>query len=101
MEVAFFNVNFIHGFTSMLTGVFAKNIMIWLFHTASKLAPVRIIIFILTTLNNKQHPCICVRVDEDVTLKFTINVTNFLVNYFNISMETTCGDPNKYHRSYH
>ena len=30
MEFAFFNVNFIHGFTSMLTGVFAKIIMIWL-----------------------------------------------------------------------
>ena len=69
MEVAFFNVTFIHGFTSMLTGVFAKNIIIWLFHTASKLAPVRIILFILTTLNNKQHPCKCVRVDEDGTLK--------------------------------
>ena len=28
MEVAFFNVNFIHGFTSMITGACAKNIMI-------------------------------------------------------------------------
>ena len=101
MEVAFFNVNFIHGFTSMLTGVFANNIMIWLFHTASKLAPVRIILFILTTLNNKQHPCKCVRVDEDGTLKISTDVTKFLVNDFIISMETNGGDPNKYHPSYH
>ena len=101
MEVAFFNVNFIHGFTSMLTGVFAKIIMIWLFHTASRLAPVRVILFILTTLNNKQHPCKCVRNDEYGTLKISTDVTKFLVNDFIISMETNGGDPNKYYPSYH
>ena len=53
----------------MLTGVCANNAMIWLFHTASKIAPVHVILFILTTLNNKQHQCKCVRVDEDGTLK--------------------------------
>ena len=65
MEFAFCNVTSVRGFTSILTGVFSNNIMIWLFHTASKLSPVRIILFILTTLNNKQHPCKCVRVDEE------------------------------------
>ena len=98
--VSFCNVTFIHGFTSMITGVCAKNIMIWLFHTASKLAPVRIILSILTALNNEQHPCKFVRVDEDGTLKISTDFTNFLVDEFIISMETTGGDPTKYHPSY-
>ena len=65
VEFSFFDVTFIHGFTSVITGVCENIIMIWLFHTASRLAPDRIILFILTTLKNKQHPCKCVRVDED------------------------------------
>ena len=54
--------------------------MLWLFPTASKLAPVRIIRFILTTLKNEQHQCKCVRVNEYCALKKSTDVTNLFVD---------------------
>ena len=39
------------------------------------------------------------KIDEDGTLKISIDVTNLLVDDFNISMETTGGYPTKYHPS--
>ena len=66
--------------------------MIWLFHTTSKRSPDRIIRFISTILNYKQHPCKRVRFDEDGSLENSTYVTNKLVDDFNISMETTGGD---------
>ena len=67
-EFAFYNVTSIRGFTSMLTVVYAKTRMLWVFPTASKRVHVRIICFILATLMNEQHPCKRVRVDEDSEL---------------------------------
>ena len=63
MDFAFYNVTFIHSFTSMITAVCVKTRMLWVFSTAYKRAPVRIIHFILTTLMNEQHPFKRVRVD--------------------------------------
>ena len=56
MNFSFYNVTSIHNFTSMLTVVYAKTIMLWVFSTAPKITPVRIISFILKTLINEQHP---------------------------------------------
>ena len=81
----------------MINVVCAKTIMLWVSPTESKLDPVNIILSILTTFNNEQHPCKCVRVDEDVTLANSTDVTNFLVDDFNIYMETNGVDPTKYH----
>ena len=55
-DFAFYNVTPICGFTSMLTVVCTKTRMIWVLPNASKIAPVCIIKFILTTLMNEQHP---------------------------------------------
>ena len=55
-EFAFYNVTSIRGFTSMLTVVCAKTIMLWVSPNAFKRVPVRIIQFILTTLMNEQKP---------------------------------------------
>ena len=99
MYFSFWNLTSIHGFTSMLTVVCAKTRMIWLFHTVSKIDPVRIILFVLTTINNEQHPCKCVRVDEYVTFSNWTDVTNFTVYYINILMKTTGGDPTKHYPS--
>ena len=63
--------------------------MIWVFPTASKRSPVIIIFFILTTLNNEQHPCKHVRFYTDGALEKSTVVTNLLVDNFIISMETT------------
>ena len=52
MDVDLYNITSIRGFTSMVTVVFANTIMLCLLPTVSKRAPVRIIRFILTTLNN-------------------------------------------------
>ena len=57
MEFSFYNVTSISGFISMLTVVCAKTIIIWVFRTAPKRSSFRIILFILTTMNNEQHPC--------------------------------------------
>ena len=76
MDVSSYNVTSIHGFTSILTVVCAKTIILLVFHTASKLSLVRIIPFILITLNNEQHPCKRIRVDEDGALEKSTDVTN-------------------------
>ena len=76
----------------MITVVCAKTRIIWVFPTASKRTPVRIIRFILTTLVNEQHPCKRVRVDEDSALEKSIDVKNLRIEEFKISMETTGGD---------
>ena len=92
MEFAFYNVTSIRGFTSMLTVVCAKTKMLWVSPTAPKRAPVRIIRFILKTLMNEQHPCKIIRVDEDISLENSTDVTNLLVDDFKICTETTGGD---------
>ena len=92
MDFDFYNVTSIRGFTSMLPVVFANTRMLWLLPTESKLAPVRIISFILTTLNNEQHIWKRVRVDEYFALEKSTDTTNLIVDDFKISMETTGGD---------
>ena len=44
------------------------------------------------TLNNIQHTCTRVIVDEDGALVNSTDTTNLLVDDFNISIETTGGD---------
>ena len=92
MEFSFYNVTFIRGLTSMLPVVCARTRIIWLFLTASKRAPVRIIHLILKTFNNGQHKWKCGRVDEDGTLEKSKDITNLLVDDFIVSIETTGGD---------
>ena len=64
----------------MLIVVCPNTRMIWVFPTAPKRAPVRIIRFIPTTLMNRKHPYKCVRVDEDSALEKSTDVTNLLVD---------------------
>ena len=92
MNLKFYNVTTIPGLNSMLTVVFAKNIMIWVFSTAPNQDSVRIIRFILIKFQNEQHPCKRVRVDEGCDLEKSTHVTNLLVYKFKLSMETTVGD---------
>ena len=72
----------------MLAVLCANTRMLWVFPTESKRSPSRIIHFILTTLNNKQHPCKHVRVYEYGALEKSTNFTNILVDGFSITMET-------------
>ena len=92
MEFDFYKVTFIRGFTSMLTVVCPETRMLWVLSTAPKISPVRIILFVLKTLTNEQHPCKLVRVDEDIALENSTDVTNLLVDDLKISMETIGGD---------
>ena len=92
MDLALYNVTYIRGFTSMLTVFYAKTRMLWEFPTLSKKSPVRIIRFILKTLNNEQHPCKFVRVYENGALEKSTYVTNLIFDSFKIFMETTGGD---------
>ena len=92
MDFDFYNVNSIHGFTSMMTVLRLNTIIIWVLSTASKQPPFRIICFILTTSKNEKHPFKRVGVDEYGALEKSTDVTKLLVDYFNISMETTGGN---------
>ena len=87
-----YNVTSVRGFTSMITLVCGRTIIIWVFITASKISPVWIIILILTILKNEKNPCRCVRVYEDGTLAKSIDFTNLLVDDLIISIETTGSD---------
>ena len=69
----------------MLNILFANTRMIWIFPTAYKQAPDRIIQFVLTTFKNENHPCIRVRVGEDSALEKSTYVTNLLVDEFRLS----------------
>ena len=91
MNSPFYNVTSIRGFTSTPTVVYANTRMLCVFPTAFKIAPVRIIRFILTTLMNEQHPCKRVRVDKDIALTNSTDVTNLLIDEFKTSMENTGG----------
>ena len=82
MDFSSYNVTSICGFTSIIAVFCAKTRMIWIFQTAPKRAPVRIICFILTTLMNEHHPYKRVRVDEDIALSNSTDVTNLLVDEF-------------------
>ena len=68
----------------MLTVVCEKTRMLWVFPSASKREPVRILRFVLTTLMNEKHSCKLVIVDEDISLANSTDVTNLLVNEFKI-----------------
>ena len=78
VNLSFYNVTSIFGFTSIFTVFCSKTGILWMFPTASKQAPVRIILFILIKLNNKQHPYKFVRVDEYGSLENSTDVTNLL-----------------------
>ena len=73
----------------MLTVVCVNTRMFWVFNTASKRDHVYIILFILTTFNDEQHPCKLMRVYEDGTLVNSTDAINLIVDYFSISNETT------------
>ena len=49
VDFAYYNVTSIRGFTSIITVVCAKTIILWVLPTESNQAPVHIICFILTT----------------------------------------------------
>ena len=92
MDFDLYNVNSIRGLISILTVVCENSITLCILPTESKQPPVHIICFILTALNNEQHPCKSLRVDQYGAFENSTNVTNLPVYYINISMETTGGD---------
>ena len=92
MDFAFCNVTSIRIFTSMITVVHANIIILWVFPTAYKRDPVRIIRFILTTLNNEEHLWKIVRVDKYYASEKSTDVTNLPDEEFKISTKTTGGD---------
>ena len=52
MQFAFYNVTYIRGSISVITIVYSKNILLWVFPIESKPFPVCIMRFIQTTFNN-------------------------------------------------
>ena len=69
--------------------VCANTDMLSIFPTTHQKTPVRIISFILTELKNKNYQWKHVKVDEDIALEKSADVTNINVDDFIISMETT------------
>ena len=85
-NLAFYNVTSIHGFTLMLNVVCANTIIIWISTTASKKELIRIIIFILKTLNNQQLPYNLTIVNEYETLEKPTDITDLYVDEFNTAI---------------
>ena len=100
MDFALYNVTSILGFTSIISVVCENKIMLWLFPTSSKIYPVKIIWFVLTTFNNEQHPWRHVRFYEGGALEILIDVTNLLVDDFGISIKNTGGDASSINGNY-
>ena len=67
------------------------KIILWVLSATSKRSPVRIIRYSLTKLKYYQHPCNGMRVDEGGALEKYTYITDLLVEYFNIALETTDG----------
>ena len=82
----------------MLTVVYKNTRMLWVFTTSSKRSLVHIICFIQKILNNKQHPCKHVTVDNDGGLVKSIYVTHFIVDEFSITIENTGGGSSRLNR---
>ena len=55
INCAFYKVTSVRGFTSIITVVCEKTIIIWVFPTASKRSPVQIIYFVLPTLKIEKY----------------------------------------------
>ena len=53
--------------------------------------PSRIVQFVITTLNNEQHPYKFIRVDEYGALEKSTDVNNLILEELKISKETTGG----------
>ena len=87
MDFAFYIVTSIRGFTSMITLVCTKTIILKIFSTEYKRSSVIVILFVLTTLKNAKNPCRSVIVDDNGAFSKSADVTNLLVDQFIISIE--------------
>ena len=92
MSFAFYNATSIQGFNSTITVVCENNRILWVFSTASRIFLVRIICFILTTLNNKKNPHRRMIVNEDSALEKSTCVTKLLVDELITAMENNGSD---------
>ena len=79
LDFTFYHVILVCGFTEILTVVCANTRILWIFPTASKLSPVRIICFVQKKLNNEKHPYKRMIVDEYDALGKTTEVTDIFV----------------------
>ena len=66
--------------------------MLCIFPTASKLAPIIIVCFMLKILKNEQCTCNVMRFDEYGALEKSTYITCLLVDEITIDLETTGGD---------
>ena len=82
MEFDLYNMTSIWLFTSMLAVVCEKTIILWVFTTAPKIFPVRIMLFVWSSFNNEQHTYRCVGVNEDGASENLTYVTNFIIYDF-------------------
>ena len=85
MDFESYNVDYIRGFTSMITLVCVKTTTVCIIHTASKQSPIGIILFMLTTLNNENHTCRREVVGGGGALEKLLDVSNLISDKFSIS----------------
>ncbi len=90
LDFAFWDIPSIRHFTSMLVIVDAKTRMLWLFCTASKRAPMHIIVYFLNIMQREGCTVKTIRVDEDGSLARNTTFTSYLLEH-NITMDTTGG----------
>ena len=91
MDFAFFNVDCIRGFTSTFVAICSSTSHPFVFPYSSKLPPLDILKFLVTTLKNQDNKVVFVRVDEDVALAISLEFMRTCHN-MNIIVQTTGGD---------
>jgi hypothetical protein len=88
MDFAFWNISSLHGFTSMLVIIDASTRMLWVFCTASKTPPMRIIQYFFNVLEQEHCFPKTIHVNEDGTLARFTDFTDYLIHQ-HITLDTT------------
>jgi hypothetical protein len=90
LDFGFWDTPSHRGFTSMLLIIDAKTRMLWLFCTANKRPPLKILDYSLSTLTKENKTIHTIRVDEDGAFARNYEFTEFLLRH-KINLETTGG----------
>jgi hypothetical protein len=87
IDISFWNVTSIRGFSSLLSVIDGKDRMLWMFPTANKRPPLELLEFVFTMLQREGITILCVHVDEDGALANSSEFAAFLTKH-SITMET-------------
>jgi hypothetical protein len=90
IDFGFRDITSHRGFSSMLLIIDAKTCMLWIFCTANKRAPIKILSYFFSIMKKENKNITTIRVDEDGALARSYEFTELLLQH-SITLETTGG----------